>query len=110
MVGIAGTVLRRHLGGVWGSRPDGAISNGCSYSSVENVRIILLGIGTDDRLAENLPESLCSAFWLPLYHRQPPFFKALPFLGSGSVSFRTQTRNLNRWEACPGECPTVSHS
>ena len=69
-----------------------------AYSSVENVGIILLGIGTGMvGLAENLPVVALLGFLAALYHVvNHSFFKALLFLTSGSVSFSTNTRDLNQ--------------
>jgi hydrogenase-4 component B len=69
-----------------------------AYSSVENVGIILLGIGAGMvGLAENIPVIALLGFLAALYHViNHSFFKGLLFLGAGSVSYQLQTRNLNQ--------------
>ncbi len=68
-----------------------------AYSSVENVGIILLGIGTGMiGLAINLPAVALLGFLAALYHTlNHSFFKGLLFLGAGSLDYRLHTRNLN---------------
>jgi hydrogenase-4 component B len=81
-----------------------------AYSSVENVGIILLGIGTGMiGLAENQPVVTLLGFLAALYHVvNHSFFKALLFLGSGSVSLRTQTRDLNQMGGLSRRMPWTS--
>ncbi len=68
-----------------------------AYSSVENVGIILLGIGAGMiGLATAQPAVALLGFLAALYHTlNHSFFKGLLFLGAGSVDYRLHTRNLN---------------
>jgi hydrogenase-4 component B len=68
-----------------------------AYSSVENVGIILLGIGTGMiGLATQQPAVALLGFLAALYHTlNHAFFKGLLFLGAGAVDYRLHTRNLN---------------
>jgi hydrogenase-4 component B len=68
-----------------------------AYSSVENVGIILMGIGIGMvGLAVNLPVLAVLGFLAALYHvLNHAFFKGLLFLGAGSVIDRVGTNNLN---------------
>jgi len=68
-----------------------------AYSSIENVGIILLGIGTGMiGLATHQPIVALIGFLAGLYHAlNHSFFKGLLFLGAGSVDYRLHTRNLN---------------
>jgi hydrogenase-4 component B len=68
-----------------------------AYSSVENVGIILLGIGTGMiGLATHQPTVGLLGFLAALYHAlNHSFFKGLLFLGAGSIDYRLHTRNLN---------------
>ncbi len=69
-----------------------------AYSSVENIGIILLGIGTGMvGLAVNQPVVVVLGFLAALYHTlNHAFFKSLLFLGAGSVDYRVHSRNLNQ--------------
>ena len=68
-----------------------------AYSSIENVGIILLGIGTGMiGMATNQPAVTLLGFLAALYHAlNHSFFKGLLFLCAGSVDYRLHTRNLN---------------
>lgn len=68
-----------------------------AYSSIENVGIILLGIGTGMvGMATNQTAVTVLGFLAALYHAlNHSFFKGLLFLGAGAVDFRLHTRNLN---------------
>ena len=68
-----------------------------AYSSVENVGIILMGIGVGMvGLAADLPVLAVLGFLAALYHvLNHAFFKGLLFLGAGSVIDRVGTRDLN---------------
>ncbi len=68
-----------------------------AYSSVENVGIILMGIGTGMMgLAADLPAVALTGFLAALYHLlNHAFFKGLLFLCAGSLDYRLHTRNLN---------------
>ncbi len=69
-----------------------------AYSSVENVGIILMGVGMGMvGLAQNLPVLAILGFLAALYHTlNHAFFKGLLFLGAGSVIDQTGTQNLNQ--------------
>jgi hydrogenase-4 component B len=68
-----------------------------AYSSVENVGIILMGVGVGMvGLAVNLPLLAVLGILAALYHvLNHAFFKSLLFLGAGSVIDRVGTRDLN---------------
>lgn len=68
-----------------------------AYSSVENVGIILMGVGTGMiGLATDLPMVALLGFLAALYHLlNHSFFKGLLFLCAGSLDYRLHTRNLN---------------
>lgn len=68
-----------------------------AYSSIENVGIILFGIGTGMLgLATHQPAVALLGFLAALYHAlNHSFFKGLLFLGAGSLDYRLHTRNLN---------------
>jgi hydrogenase-4 component B len=68
-----------------------------AYSSVENVGIILLGLGAGMiGVATHQPVVALLGFLASLYHAlNHSFFKALLFLGAGSVGYRLHTHNLN---------------
>jgi hydrogenase-4 component B len=69
-----------------------------AYSSVENIGIILLGIGTGMvGLAVNQPVIVVLGFLSALYHTvNHAIFKSLLFLGAGSLDYAVHTRNLNQ--------------
>ena len=68
-----------------------------AYSSIENVGIILMGIGVGVMgLAIQLPVLASLGFLAALYHSlNHAFFKSLLFLGTGSVTDQLGTANLN---------------
>jgi hydrogenase-4 component B len=68
-----------------------------AYSSVENVGIILLGIGTGMvGSATGQPVVAALGYLAALYHAlNHSFFKGLLFLGAGAIDYATHTRNLN---------------
>ncbi len=68
-----------------------------AYSSVENIGIILIGVGVGMiGLAINDPVVTLLGFLAALYHiLNHTLFKGLLFLGAGSVDFQVHTRNLN---------------
>lgn len=68
-----------------------------AYSSVENVGIILLGIGTGMIGAATRQSTVeLIGFLAALYHAlNHSFFKGLLFLGAGSIDYSIHTRNLN---------------
>lgn len=67
-----------------------------AYHSVENIGIILLGVGTGFMgVAINQPAIAALGLMAGLYHLiNHAMFKALLFLGAGSVLFSTGTRNM----------------
>jgi hydrogenase-4 component B len=68
-----------------------------TYSSIEHIGIILLGIGTGMiGMATDTPAVALLGFLAALYHAlNHSFFKGLLFIGAGSVEYRLKTRNLN---------------
>lgn len=69
-----------------------------AYSSVENIGIILLGVGTGMiGLAIGQPIMALLGFLAALYQTlNHSFFKSLLFLGAGSVDYRVHNRDLNK--------------
>jgi len=69
-----------------------------AYSSVENVGIILLGVGAGMvGLATKQPVLSLLGFLAALYHTiNHAFFKGLLFFGSGSAISQTHTKDLNQ--------------
>jgi hydrogenase-4 component B len=69
-----------------------------AYSSVENVGIILLGVGVGmTAMAVQLPIVAALGFLAALYHLlNHAFFKSLLFLGAGSLIEQAGTADLNR--------------
>ncbi len=69
-----------------------------AYSSVENVGIIMMGVGTGMiGLAADLPAVALLGFLAALYHiLSHSFFKGLLFLGAGALDLRVQSHNLDR--------------
>jgi hydrogenase-4 component B len=68
-----------------------------AYSSVENIGIILMGVGVGMiGVSARQPILAILGFLAALYHlANHAFFKGLLFLGAGSISFRVHTKNLN---------------
>ena len=68
-----------------------------AYSSVENIGIILMGVGVGMiGMAINLPALAVIGFLAALYHAvNHAVFKGLLFMGAGAVVYRTHTRNMN---------------
>ena len=68
-----------------------------AYSSIENVGIILMGIGVGMiGMATRQPTVELIGFLAALYHAlNHSFFKGLLFLSAGSVDYRIHSRNLN---------------
>jgi hydrogenase-4 component B len=69
-----------------------------AFSSVENVGIILIGVGLGMvGMAGQLPVLSALGFLAALYHLlNHAFFKGLLFLNTGTVVIQTGTRDLNR--------------
>jgi hydrogenase-4 component B len=68
-----------------------------AYSSVENIGIILMGIGIGMvGMAAGLPALALLGFLAALYHLiNHAVFKGLLFMGAGAVIHRTHTNNMN---------------
>lgn len=68
-----------------------------AYSSVENIGIILMGVGVGMMgMAIRLPALAVIGFLAALYHAiNHAVFKGLLFMGAGAVVYRTHTRNMN---------------
>jgi hydrogenase-4 component B len=68
-----------------------------AYSSVENIGIILMGVGLGMLgVATGLPALAVAGFLAALYHAlNHAVFKGLLFLGAGAVIYRTHTHNMN---------------
>jgi hydrogenase-4 component B len=68
-----------------------------AYSSVENIGIILMGIGAGMvGIAIGLPLLAAIGFLAALYHTiNHAVFKGLLFMGAGAVIYRTHTHNMN---------------
>ena len=69
-----------------------------AYSSIENVGIILIGIGTGMAgLASGSATAALLGFLAALYHSfNHSFFKGLLFLGAGAIDMQVGTGDLNR--------------
>ena len=69
-----------------------------AYSSIENVEIILIGIGTGMAgLASGSQPVALLGFLAALYHSlNHSFFKGLLFLGAGAIENQTRTGDLNK--------------
>jgi hydrogenase-4 component B len=83
--------------GVFYALAESDIKRILAYSSVENIGIILLGIGTGMiGMALRQPFVALLGFLAALYHAlNHALFKALLFLGAGSVEYRLHTHDLN---------------
>ena len=70
-----------------------------AYHSIENIGIILLGLGSAlTFLSLNMPPLALSGFTAALFHTlNHATFKALLFLGAGSVIDQTHTRNMEEY-------------
>ena len=68
-----------------------------AYSSVENIGIILMGVGIGMvGMAIKLPALAVIGFLAALYHAvNHAMFKGLLFMGAGAVIHRTHTHNMN---------------
>jgi len=91
--GVVSTVL-----GVLYALTERDIKRLLAYSSVENIGIILIGIGVGMAgLALKQAPLAVVGFLAALYHiLSHAFFKSLLFLGAGAVIAQTGTKNLNR--------------
>ena len=69
-----------------------------AYSSVENIGIILMGVGVGMiGVSAKQPVLAILGFLAALYHlANHAFFKGLLFLGAGSIAFRVHTKDLNQ--------------
>jgi hydrogenase-4 component B len=96
MVLLAGSLSA--LGGVLYALADNDLKRLLAYSSVENVGIVFLGLGAGLVLQSyGLPALAAAGFGAALLHAvNHACFKALLFLGAGSVVSQTHTRNLER--------------
>jgi hydrogenase-4 component B len=81
-----------------------------AYSSVENVGIILMGVGIGMvGLAMQLPTLAVLGFLAGLYHvLNHAFFKGLLFLGSGAVIEQVGVQNLNHMGGLAKRMPWVA--
>ncbi|MCA9467172.1 MAG: hydrogenase 4 subunit B, partial [Nitrospira sp.] len=70
-----------------------------AYSSVENIGIILMGIGAGMIFsAYGFPELAALGIIAGLYHTlNHAVFKSLLFLGAGSLLYATHTRNMEEY-------------
>ena len=96
LVLLAGSVSA--LAGVLYALTENDLKRLLAYSSVENVGVILLGIGAGLVLQSyRLPALALVGFGAALLHTvNHACFKALLFLGAGSVLQQTHTRNMER--------------
>ncbi|RYD01433.1 hypothetical protein N752_31040 [Desulforamulus aquiferis] len=78
-----------------------------AYHSVENIGIILLGIGAGMVfMSKNQPLLAGLAFVAGLYHVfNHAVFKSLLFLGSGSVLYATRTKDIEHLGGLIKKCP-----
>lgn len=81
-----------------------------AYSSIENVGIILIGIGTGMiGLANDKPLLASMGFLAALYHiANHASFKGLLFLGAGAIGYRLQTQDLNQMGGLTRRMPWTS--
>ncbi|WP_297456739.1 proton-conducting transporter membrane subunit [Persephonella sp.] len=70
-----------------------------AYSSMENIGIILLGLGSSMLFAAtNFPVLSALALLAALFHvYNHALFKGLLFLGAGSILFKTHTKNMEKY-------------
>ena len=76
------------------------IKKALAYSSIENIGIIVLGLGLSVLFQSySLPSLASLALLASMYHSlNHAAFKSLLFMGAGSVVFRTHTRTMERSE------------
>jgi hydrogenase-4 component B len=93
LFGVASTVI-----GAFYALTERDIKRLLAYSSVENVGIILMGVGVGMfGLAVQQPVLATLGLLAALYHLlNHAFFKAMLFLGAGQVIAQTGTQDLNR--------------
>ncbi len=70
-----------------------------AYHSIENIGIILMGIGSSMLFVSNgMPVSAGFALLAALFHTyNHALFKGLLFLGAGSVLFKTHTKDMEKY-------------
>ena len=81
-----------------------------AYHSVENIGIILLGVGVGYiGAAINVPVLAALGLMAALYHLlNHAVFKGLLFLGAGSIMFKTHTRNMEKMGGLARKMPVTS--
>ncbi len=81
-----------------------------AYSSMENIGIILLGLGSSMLFAAtNFPVLSALALLAALFHvYNHALFKGLLFLGAGSILFKTHTKNMERYGGLIKAMPLTS--
>jgi hydrogenase-4 component B len=86
------------LGGVLYALADSDLKRLLAYSSIENVGVILLGVGAGLVLRSYGLDALATAaFAAALFHTvNHACFKALLFLGAGNILQQAHTRNMER--------------
>ena len=77
-----------------------------AYSSIENIGLLLIGIGLALLFVSYGTSALAAlALTAVLYHAlNHAFFKSLLFLSTGAVLHATGERNLGNWAACCAIC------
>ena len=81
-----------------------------AYSSMENIGIIFLGLGSSMLFAAtNFPVLSALALLAALFHvYNHALFKGLLFLGAGSILFKTHTKNMEKYGGLIKAMPLTS--
>ncbi len=96
--------------GAFYALPETHIKRLLAYSSIENVGIILMGVGLGMvGVAVDNPLLATLGFLAALYHTlNHAFFKSLLFLNAGTVIDRVKTTNLNRMGGLSRQMPLTA--
>lgn len=106
---VAGSVSA--LIGVLYAAIDKDIKRALAYSSIENIGIVVLGLGLYATFASFGLQALAAvALLAAMYHSlNHAAFKSLLFMGAGSILFRAHTRDMEKLGGLAKRCP-IQHS